>query len=138
MHQHLLKLGLYLSTLRHTKYEWGQSDCNLFVADWVDQINNTQTAADIRHKYSDAVSAVRFARRYTPAPVWLSDQGYQQCMCDAHHEFLSGDVLLQKTGEYYTAWIVLMSYAYSMAYPTGLVAQHAHQLTNYTHWRNKK
>ena len=138
MGKHLLKLGLYLSKLRHAEYVWGQTDCNLFVADWVDTIYNTNTAGEIRGKYSDAVSAVRFARHYTQAPDWLADQGYTQCDCTDAHQYESGDILLQHPGAYYVAWIVLMGMAYSMTAESGLVAVPAHKLTDYTHWRNTK
>ena len=138
MSRHLLKLGLYLSRLRHAEYVWGETDCNLFVADWVDSVYNTSTALEIRHKYTDAVSAVRFARKYTPAPVWLTAQGYTQHHTTTQTQFCSGDILLQHQNKYYAAWLVLMGLAYSMTPEAGLVAVPAHKLTDYTHWRNTK
>lgn len=57
---------------------WGTNDCNLLVADWIDQLNGTYESLGIRGQYTDERSALRFQKTFTPAPDWLTAQGYQQ------------------------------------------------------------
>jgi hypothetical protein len=133
MSDQLLKLGLYLAELRHKPYQYGEMDCNLFIVDWVDKITNSNWAADIRGKYSDAKGACRFAQSYTPAPEWLALAGYTQV--SGQHR--SGDVLTQKQGDYFTGWIVLMGLAYSVMPESGVVQTKIDRVEDAQHWRLK-
>lgn len=40
-------------------FEWGKNDCCLFAADWVERCTGIDPAAELRGKYSSALSAGR-------------------------------------------------------------------------------
>jgi hypothetical protein len=133
MSDQLLKLGLYLAELRHKPYQYGELDCNLFFIDWVDKVTNSNWAADIRGKYSDARSAYRFAKNYTSAPDLLALSGYTQV--SGQHR--SGDILLHQEQHHWTGWIVLMGVAYTVLPESGVVQTKIDRIENAQHWRLK-
>jgi hypothetical protein len=136
MSDQLLKLGLYLADLRHKPYQYGELDCNLFIVDWVDKITNSNWAADIRGKYSDAKSAYRFAKNYTPAPEWLALAGYTQ----VSGQYRSGDIISHQEPHHWSGWLVLMGIAYTMLPESGVVQvkiDKIDRVENAQHWRLK-
>lgn len=124
------QLALWLSTKRHTRYEWGRNDCNTFVMEMHDHLWNTNYLGLIAEKYETRTGAARFAKRWPSAPAQLSSMGYKPGIRPT-----TGDVLLQNYGTYYAAWIVLGSEAYSMAEDRGFVAAKLSAVNDYTIWR---
>lgn len=127
----LKELGLYIASLRHIKYSWGQTDCNTFVTKWIDIRHDTNTSAEIVGKYHDIKTAVKFAKNYTPAPEYLKQQGYDITRDNPK----SGDIILQRNMQYYGAYIVLTGRAYTMHNTTGLVEVDCRNIANATVWR---
>ena len=112
-----LKLGKYIAEYRHKPFEWGQADCNTFIADWVDRTTNPGVAKEVIGQYSTVKEMLRFAK-VKKIKKELAKAGYAQVTGDAQ----TGDILLQKdkTGFYHSA-IVMHGYCYTMNEELGLV-----------------
>lgn len=54
------KLSEYILSRAKMPFEWGSNDCGTFFADGVIQMTDEDPIADIRGKWTDAMSAARF------------------------------------------------------------------------------
>jgi hypothetical protein len=64
------RLFAYLHHAAARPYEWGHSDCMLFMADWVALATGSDPAADLRDTYGDpAVCPIGRGYRNDPLPV---------------------------------------------------------------------
>lgn len=111
-------LGNYLWQQRSRDFAWGVNDCNTFVVDWIDRITGHDRRSEIAGQYSDAGSALRFQRRYTPAPEYLASEGFQRV------EDLprTGDVVLVPKQGFWAAHLIYNGLAWSTGPETNLVA----------------
>jgi hypothetical protein len=128
--ENIQKLGLWLSTKRHTQFEWGKNDCNTFVLEMHDHLHGTNYLKLIKEKYANKMGAARFAKRWPSAPAQLQTMGYKTGLRPT-----TGDVLTQNFGLYYTGWVVLGNEAYSMQEERGLVVAKTSAINDYTIWR---
>jgi hypothetical protein len=128
--ENIQKLGLWLSTKRHTQFEWGKNDCNTFVLEMHDHMHGTNYLKLIKEKYANKMGAARFAKRWPSAPAQLQTMGYKTGIRPT-----TGDVLAQNFGLYYTGWVVLGNEAYSMQEERGLVVAKTSAINDYTIWR---
>ena len=125
------KLGLWLAQKRHRPFEWGRNDCNTLVLEMHDFLYDTNTLAHVYEQYRNRSGAIRFAKRFTSAPDQLQSLGYKQGIRPT-----TGDVLLQDSKLYYTAWIVFGNSAYSISEESNtLVEVKLEALDKYTIWR---
>ena len=111
-------LAIYLSSLRFRPYIWGTLDCNLFIVDWIDSIDDTNIAKEIRGMYNTKISAYKFAKKYTSAPDYLQSVGFEQLLGGGDKQ--NGDIILQQHGHIYNAWLILENKAYSYAEDIGI------------------
>lgn len=111
------RLASYIAGHRHKSYQWGQLDCNLFISRWMDQEYGLNTTSEIQGKYSDKISAIRFARKMD-AQVYMVDCGFMPDLKKPR----TGDVILQKEQGFFCAWLVLNHLAYSVHKDHNLVA----------------
>lgn len=126
------KLGLWLATKRHLPFEWGKNDCNTLILEMHDFLYKTEYLKEIYAQYRNRSGAIRFAKRYTSAPEQLESIGYRRAI-----KAVTGDVLVQNQGLYYTGWIVFGDEAYSMSETEeGLTVVKINALSNYTIWRH--
>jgi hypothetical protein len=115
----------FLLEQRKHKFEWGQYDCNTLVVEWLDTINQTHLARDIRGQYTDRRGAIRFQRAYTQAPEFLQQQGFVPAVLPIRE----GDVILFDDKRFWRAHIVHAEQIWSMADPFGLLNTPASQLS---------
>ena len=80
-------------------FVWGQNDCHTLVLDVHDYLHNTAFAAEVRGKYTDALSARKFQAHWMDSVEWLEYAGYSQvdefsnfCVISVkqHPHFLTG------------------------------------------------
>jgi hypothetical protein len=116
---------------------WGVNDCNLMVADWIDQLNGTTQADSIRGKYTDERSALRFQKNYTPAPVWLTEQGY----AESNAALQEGNIVLVEDRGYWRAHIIHAEQVWSCSPVHGVINAPLSSLEElkgkYTTWRKQ-
>lgn len=116
---------------------WGVNDCNLMVADWIDQVNGTHEADSIRGHYTDERSAMRFQKSYTPAPEWLMRQGYIKTI-DTPRE---GNIVLVEDRGYWRAHIIHAEQVWSCSPVHGVINAPLSSLKElegkYTTWRKE-
>lgn len=56
-------LAAYLRMVESRPFAWGQCDCCLFLADWIDLTHGTNFAAVFRGRYGSLASALRVIER---------------------------------------------------------------------------
>jgi len=119
-----LKLARFLATQKHTPFEIGVSDCNIFTAQWVDTVKNTKITEDIQHKYGTLKEMLRFAK-VKKIRKELEKAGYSV----VEDQPTTGDILIRKdkTGFYHSA-IVLHGFAYTMDKDKDLCKAHIHDV----------
>lgn len=52
-------LSAFIESRRNRPFVWGQNDCCLFVADWIEQATGVDCAASLRGTYSSGLGAQR-------------------------------------------------------------------------------
>jgi hypothetical protein len=57
-------LTQFIEERRSVPFVWGQNDCCLFAADWVERCTGFDPAAELRGKYSSALSAARILEKH--------------------------------------------------------------------------
>lgn len=59
-----LLLTQFIEERRDVPFTWGRNDCCLFAADWVRLCTGSDPAAELRGKYSSALSAARILQKH--------------------------------------------------------------------------
>ena len=103
--QQRLTMAQYIAGAMGSAFEWGNNDCNTFVADMVDTVFGRKTAEKIRGQYSNLAGAVRFSKKYMTAAQWLYLQGYRivepsQGEKVSIGELIEGDIVAVDLGRY--------------------------------------
>lgn len=109
MLRQMLILPSYLMQAARAQFAWGQWDCNTFVSRWIDYSQGVNSSQDIVGKYSTALSAARFYRRYITYDQYLSRWGYSQAS-----GYQTGDIVIDPTTLWAAAHIVCGDSLYSM------------------------
>ena len=132
-----LALHSFLLIKRSQQPGWGVNDCNLLIADWIDQQNGTYESLGIRGEYTDERSALRFQKSFTPAPEWLTAQGYQQ----ADSALSEGTIVLVTDRGYWRAHIIHAEQVWSCSPVHGVINAPVSSLEplqgKYTTWRKQ-
>lgn len=99
-----IKTANFIMTNRSREFKWGDWDCNLFIADLLDSWDAGMPwrSQAIRGKYDTAFGAAKFQHRYTPAPVWLEQNGYE-IVRKHSDDFAEYDIILEQRPRYWTA-----------------------------------
>lgn len=141
--QQRLTMAQYIAGSMGTKFEWGNSDCNTFVADMVDRVFDRNTADRIRGKYSNLPGAVKFSKQYMTAAQWLYLQGYR--VVDplekekvAVGDLIEGDIVAVDLGRYTHASVFHNSCLHTIDETVGYTATRAGEIytLDYTVWRH--
>lgn len=53
------ELKAFIAAQKHFRFVWGSNDCAMFMADWVEQLDGVDPAAEWRFSYLDAKGALR-------------------------------------------------------------------------------
>ena len=111
-------LALFLAGFTHKKHKWGEFDCSLWVAEWVDRLTGTLWAKDIRGRYNNERSAFKFARTLKPLEMMI-ESGYTEIGKDEMP--LTGDVWWQDDRTHYGGIIIFNGLAWSVTIENGLI-----------------
>ena len=86
------------------EFAWGDWDCNLFVTDLLDHIDvaGPSRSSAIRGKYHTRLGAGRFQLNYTPAPEFLTSNGFSMVQKDST-QFCENDIILETKKRYWAA-----------------------------------
>lgn len=109
MLRQMLMLPGYLMQAARAEFAWGQWDCNTFVTRWIDYSQSENTSAEIVGKYSTALSAARFYKKYITYDTYLTRWGYRRA-----EGYQSGDIVIDPTSLWAAAHIVCGDSLYSM------------------------
>jgi hypothetical protein len=55
-------LSRFLNRAAETPFQWGEHDCLLWLADWIDERRGIDPASELRGKYSTILQAARIVR----------------------------------------------------------------------------
>ncbi len=89
-----VKLAEYIEATKQQPFEWGVSDCVLFVCDWCEIVTGVNPAAGAHGKYNSELSAYKYLKaEYGNDPAAYIDKHLQRvepafaqkgdiCLCD--------------------------------------------------------
>lgn len=103
-------LPSYLMQAARAEFAWGQWDCNTFISRWIDYSQGENSSDEIVGKYSTALQAARFYKRYITYDTYLKRWGYHL----ANGDYQTGDVVIDPTNLWAAAHIVYGDSLYSM------------------------
>ena len=113
-------LARYLSEVRFTKWDQGQFDCCLFIADWIDRLTGVGWAKDIRGHYHDEKTAFRFARTLNPQKMMVGEDadkwkvpGFKEISADELP--LAGDIWWYDERTHYSGVIIFEGLAWGVS-----------------------
>lgn len=95
----------FLMANRARAFQWGDWDCNLFVADLLDSWDAQGLpwrSQAIRGKYDTGFGAARFQYRFTPAPKWLEQNDFE-IVRKHSDDFKEYDIILEQRPRFWTA-----------------------------------
>ena len=101
------KLGQFLAIKRHTPFKLSVNDCNTLAVEWHDVRYGTNKMDNIKDKYYDNRTRIKFAKEYISAETWLKTNGYKQVKTKKE-----GDFILMK----HKYWSVVYIYFFGVAY----------------------
>jgi hypothetical protein len=117
-----IKTANFLVQNRTREFSWGDWDCNLFIADLLDQWDAHTLpwrSQAIRGKYSTRYGAARFQYHYTPAPQWLEQNGF--VLVEKHsNEFRNFDIVLEPRPRFWTTSLYFAGHNWSVVEGKGL------------------
>lgn len=141
--QQRLTMARYIAGAHGTAFEWGNNDCNTFVADMVDMVFGKNTADKIRHKYSNLPGAIKFSKSYMTAAQWLYLQGYRVVEPSEKEkvsigELIEGDIVAVDLGRYTHASVFHNNCLHTIDEQLGYTATRAEEIDtlDYTVWRH--
>lgn len=119
-----IQLGKFIATHRHTPFEYGQNDCNVFISKWVDTVKDTDITNTIVGNYNNVRGMLRFSK-VKKIKKELEKAGYSQVKDSP----TTGDILIRKdpAGFYHSA-IVMHGFAYTMDKDKDLCKAHLHDI----------
>jgi hypothetical protein len=126
-------LPSYLFEAEQQMFDWGLWDCNTFVSRWVDKLHGAKSSDEIIGKYSTALQAARFYKRYIPYSEYLGRWGYEKTL----DTWQSGDIVIEPNKLWASAHIVYGNYIYSMHPKQDLIRAPLHRLVqeDFEIWR---
>ena len=137
-----LEVAQYLASKKHKPHEWAINDCNTFIVEWIDKQYGTDFEGLLQFDYTSALGAARYHKQLPfnaeefmyIAGYDAVEEGYDTQGFDTPN-IKTGDVVLQNTGPWFCAWLVLQDLAYSIHHKMGFVGVPLNTLDRYTLWR---
>lgn len=108
-----LKTANFLVTRGSKPFKWGEWDCNLFVTEWLDHCDGGNRSAEIKGQYDNRKNALRFQNKYTSAPDFLKQNGFN-LVEKTTEEFKDFDVILVQWNSYWSARIYFAGKCWSV------------------------
>jgi len=129
----LHKLGMFISSKKHTPWVRGENDCCTIGMEWHDLRFGTNTVDQIKGKYSDLKGAIRVAKKI-PLDKWFIDNGYTQILDE---NVIDGDIVMVRHNRFFfSAYIVLMGTAYGIQDEANGMSRHPLEtIYEHTIWR---
>lgn len=115
-----LRTANFIVTNAHRPFVRGQWDCNLFITDLLDHLDGGNRSEDIRGKYHDKRTAIKFQSKYTPAPDFIAANGFTLVEKDST-EFKDHDIILAPCGKYWTASLYFGGATWSVIEDQGMM-----------------
>ena len=100
----------YMLQAEQATFAWGVWDCNTFVTRWIDTLHGAKSSNEVVGKYSTALSAARFYKRYITYNEYLGRWGYGV----TNQPWQSGDIVIQPNKTWASAHIICGDHLYSM------------------------
>lgn len=116
MTDQISELNLWLLQHQPDEFVWGWKDCNTYIVEYVDWLNNSQTLREVRGKYWDARSAFKFTRDYKKLNVGISEAGFTQ-----ETELQDGDIITYEKNGFVCGHIYAYNRVHSMDPVSGYV-----------------
>lgn len=114
----VLRTANFLVTRAARPWAWGEWDCNLFITEYLDHLDGGNRSDDIRHKYKDLRSAIRFQKTIPSAPEWIALQGYEIITTSELQDY---DIVLEPASGYWHAGLVFNEQIWSVEIDRGTV-----------------
>tara|TARA_R110000764_G_scaffold105796_2_gene191514 strand:+ start:1616 stop:2035 length:420 start_codon:yes stop_codon:yes gene_type:complete len=108
-----LELYKYINKHAQDKYKWGEEDCMLFPAGWVDTYYDEDTCRNIKHKYWDRRTALVFYKNYLSTDTVLRSVNFVEQEDISSVE--DGDIIQTGTLEWPLLWVVFDNAGYCMS-----------------------
>jgi hypothetical protein len=102
-------LKLYLLQHQPDDFQWGWTDCNTFIVEYVDWLTGSNIIKDVRGKYWDAKTAFRFTRDYKKLDAGLEEAGFVEV-----DEVADGDIITYEKRGFVCGHIYGFNRAHSM------------------------
>lgn len=127
-----MKLGLWLAEKRHLPWQRGINDCCTLVMEWHDHLHGTDTLSEIKGKYWDLKTAIKWAKKI-PLQEWFPKHGYKQIF-DALE---TGDIVMVQHYKYFcSGYIICMGQAWGIQDDSKGLSRHALEtMHEHTIWR---
>jgi len=103
INQKAIRTANFLIKSAGKKWAWGNWDCNLFIADYLDHMDGGTRSEYIRGKYKNLRTAVKFQKSIPSAPEWVALQGYQIITSSKLEDY---DIVLEPSKGYWHAGLV--------------------------------
>ena len=133
----VVEVGTYITKCGSQKFQWGQNDCNTFVAGAIDRVIGTSRCErQIQGQYTDEKTAIRFQKKYVPAEKYIKEMGWDIVEDSNIQDF---DILLADMGPYRAAHFVFGGKIWSCHRDHGVVCiDSVSEMTHeYSLWRKK-
>lgn len=117
-----LRIANFLTTNSQRPFVWGDWDCNLFIVDLLDHLDAGMPwrSQSIRGKYDTHFTAAKFQHRFTPAPVWLEQQGYE-IVERSSDDFQEQDIILEPKKRFWSASLFFAGKTWAVIEDKGLM-----------------
>jgi hypothetical protein len=109
LREHFL-LPAYLLEAEQQMFLWGEWDCNTFISRWVDRVHGVNSSQEIVGKYSTALQAARFYKRFITYREYLTRWDYRL----TDQPWQTGDVIIEPNKLWASAHIICGDHLYSM------------------------
>lgn len=126
-----LLLPSYLLQCKQQQFAWGILDCNTFISRWIDQLFMVDSSKEIVGKYSTALQAARFYKRYRTYSEYLKSWGYKT----VKDRPKTGDILIEQDKLWAVAYIVYNNHAYTLHHQHNLVCAEVEDVLDLELWR---
>lgn len=120
INQVLLRTANFLVTRANKSWAWGEWDCNLFITEYLDHLDGGNRSSNIRNKYHDVRSAIRFQKTIPSAPDWIAQQGHRIITTS---ELQNYDIVLEPELGYWHAGLVFNKQIWSVEIDRGTVVR---------------
>lgn len=129
-----LKLGLWLAEKQHQPWVRGINDCCTLFMEWHDHRFGTDTLSEIKGRYTDLKSAIRFATKFGDLSNWFHKNGYIQVDTPE-----TGDIVMVQHARWFSsAYFICMNIAWGIQDDgTGLSKHPVETMQEHKIWRHK-